>query len=189
MKTFRLVVLFVLALVLFLPAVGVEAADGTGREVADTAEGWFYAAAWIIGIVLLVIGGILAVSISTKYHARFAAMLPKIDADPNILAFGRSIPGRALNDVLGRLLPQVDETTDPFIQRVQALTAFKKAQEWGLIDGKTFSELASKALSDAIRLTNGVPDVSFSLLGYDSTQTPLTGNFQGSVGVHGEPGG
>ncbi len=171
MKTFRLILLFVLALAVFVPAIPVQAADGTGQEVATQAESWFNAVLWVIGIILLVVGGIIAVSLSIKYHARVAAMLPKVDANAAVLAFGRSIPGRALNDAFGRLLPQVDDPTDPFMQRVQMLTAFKRAQEWGLIDGPTFSKLASSAVADAIKLTNGVPDVEFNLLNYDSTQT------------------
>lgn len=44
MKFHKLVILLVVAVVLmFAPLVRVEAADGTGQEVANSAEGWLNA--------------------------------------------------------------------------------------------------------------------------------------------------
>jgi hypothetical protein len=171
---------FLLALVvMFGPAVRVEAADGAGDEVANVMAGWLEAVAYIGGIILFIAGLVFVLSVLRKYHDRLAALLPRIDVNPAVLAFGNSVPGKAINDALGRLLPQVDEPTDPFIQRTQTLPVLKQLYEWGWIDGKTFSELASRAVRDGVKLTNGVPDVEFSLLDFDST-------LSGSARAHAE---
>lgn len=169
MKMFRLMILLVLALVLFMPAIQVEAADGTGQEVADTAEGWLNAVLMIGGIILALAGVILVLLVGNNLLTRLSITLPKVDANPAVLAFGRSVPGKALNDLLSRVQSQVDEPTDPFIQRIEAMKWFKKAHELGLITGEQFSQFVSGALSDGVKLTNGVPDVQFTLLDFDST--------------------
>ncbi len=172
MKLGRLMLLFVLALVLmFGPAVSEALAqDGTGQEVADTAEGWLNAVLVIGGIVLAVAGVILLLLVGNNLLTRLSITLPQIDANPAILAFGKSVPGRAINDFLGRTYEQVNEPTDPFIQRIEAMRWFKKAHELGLITGEQFSQLVSSAVANGIKLTNGVPDVEFNLLEYDSTE-------------------
>lgn len=168
----RLVLLFVLALVVFMPAVDVAfAADGSGQEVASTASGWLTAVLYIGGIVLAIAGLIFALAVGRKYYERLATLLPKVDANPLVVGFGQSIPGRAVNDALGRLLSKVDSADDPFLVQAQQLPVFKYLFDMGIIDGKTLADLASRALTDGIKLTNGVPDVEFSLLNYDSTQS------------------
>ncbi len=171
MKFSKVVVLLVVALLFaVLPVVNVAAAsDGAGQEVANQAEGWLNAVVMIGGIILTIAGVILVLLIGNNILQRTSITLPKVDANPAVLAFGQSVPGRALNDLLGRLQSQVDEPTDPFIQRVEAMKWFKKAHELGLISGEQFSQIVSSALADGIKLTNGVPDVKFDLLGFDSS--------------------
>lgn len=170
MRTLHLVFLFVLALVLFVPAVGVEAADGTGQEVANQAEGWLNAVLLIGAIILVVAGVVLALAIGRKYYARLAVLLPQVDANRAVVAFGQSIPGRAANDALARLLPMVDDHSDPLIQRLEATKLLRWLHKQGLLDGADLSKFSAALVSDGIKLTNGVPDVEFNLLNYDSTQ-------------------
>lgn len=171
MKMFRLMILLVLALVvMFGPAIRVEAADGTGQEVADTAQGWLEAVLLIGGIILVVAGLVFLLAVGRKYYARLAVLLPQVDANRAVISFGQSIPGKAANDALSRFLPQVDDPSDPLIQRLEATKLLRWLHKQGLLDGADLSKFSAALVSDGIKLTNGVPDVEFNLLAYDSTQ-------------------
>ncbi len=166
----RLLFLLVLALFVFSPVVQVEAADGTGQEVADTAQGWLEAVLLIGGIILVVAGLVFLLAVGRKYYARLAVLLPQVDNNRAVVAFGQSIPGRAANDALSRFLPQVDDPSDPLIQRLEATKLLRWLHKQGLLDGADLSKFSAALVSDGIKLTNGVPDVEFNLLNYDSTQ-------------------
>jgi hypothetical protein len=166
----RWLFLLVLALFVFAPVVHVEAADGTGQEVADTAQGWLEAVLLIGGIILVVAGLVFLLAVGRKYYARLAVLLPQVDRNRAVVAFGQSIPGKAANDALSRFLPQVDDPSDPLIQRLEATKLLRWLHKQGLLDGADLSKFSAALVADGIKLTNGVPDVEFNLLNYDSTQ-------------------
>ena len=171
MRILRLMFLLVLALFVFAPVMEVHAADGTGQEVADTAQGWLEAVLLIGGMILVVAGLVFLLAVGRKYYARLAVLLPQVDRNRAVVAFGQSIPGRAANDALSRFLPQVDDPSDPLIQRLEATKLLRWLHKQGLLDGADLSKFSAALVADGIKLTNGVPDVEFNLLAYDSTQT------------------
>ena len=171
MRILRLMFLLVLALFVFAPVIEVHAADGTGQEVADTAQGWLEAVLLIGGMILVVAGLVFLLAVGRKYYARLAVLLPQVDRNRAVVAFGQSIPGRAANDALSRFLPQVDDPSDPLIQRLEATKLLRWLHKQGLLDGADLSKFSAALVADGIKLTNGVPDVEFNLLAYDSTQT------------------
>jgi hypothetical protein len=104
-------------------------------------------------------------------YQRYAPQLKQVDANKTVRDFGNSVPGKALNDVLTRFLPQIDDPEDPLIRAALSLPVIRDLHRRGLIDGTQLSDLTGRLIADAIRLTNGAEDVAFNLLGYDSTQT------------------
>jgi hypothetical protein len=166
-KLGNLVFLLVLAAVLFIgPVVRVEAADG--EQVANELSGWVVAvgyAAALLGIALLVA---IAVAVFPDIKAWLKSRLIQVDKNP----FWNTVPGRAINDALRQALPYVDESSDPIIQRLEATKALNQLRKWGIISGEDFSKYSAALVADGIKLTNGVPDVEFNLLNFDSTLGP-----------------
>lgn len=118
----------------------------------------------VIGILFLVgllyfLMRLMGISLQRAEQA-----LRQMDANPAVLAVGQSLPGRTINEGLRGLVPRVDEASDPFIQQILHLPILRQMHQAGLINGEELSRLAAGTLQNAILLTNGIPDVSFSLL-------------------------
>lgn len=163
----RLVFLFVLALVLFAPVFPVQAADGTGQAVANELAGWVVVvgyAALILLLLALVGVGLLSLTEGRKW---LKGRLLQLDRS----SVWNTVGGRFINDSLRQFQPLVDEPTDPLIQRLEATKYLRWLHKNGVIKGEDFSRILGALVADGVKLTNGVPDVEFSLLNYDSTQT------------------
>lgn len=163
----RLVFLFVLALVLFVPAIPVQAADGTGQEVASELSGWVVAVGYAALILLLLAGVTVGLLSLSEFRRWLKRRLLKLDSSP----IWNTIGGRFINDSLRQFQPLVDEPTDPLIQRLEATKYLRWLHKNGVIKGEDFSRILGALVADGVKLTNGVPDVEFNLLNYDSTQT------------------
>lgn len=171
----RLVFLLVLAVVMmFGPVVQVEAADG--EAVANDLSGWLAAVGY--GALILGVIAVTIVGLSSLQGIREWAKVQLLKADRSraLQAVGNSVPGKAINAGLKELLLQVDEPNDPLIKRLEATKVLRQLHQWGVIEGDDFSRIAAALLADGIRLTNGVPDVEFDLLNYDSTTFGADGN-------------
>lgn len=170
----RLVFLFVLALIVFVPALPAVAADGTGQEVASELADWVVVVGYgalILLLLALVVMGLLSL---TEFRQWLKRRLIKLDSSP----VWNTVGGRFINDSLRQFQPLVDESTDPLIQRLEATKYLRWLHKNGVIKGEDFSRILGALVADGVKLTNGVPDVEFNLLNYDSTQGgPLTGNF------------
>jgi hypothetical protein len=165
MRNFRgLVFLLVLAAVLFVgPVIRVEAADG--EQVANELSGWVVAVAYVAALLGIGLLAAVGVSVFPEIKQRLKQALVKADSD----AFWNTVPGRTINDTLKQALPYVDEPTDPLIQRIEATKLLNQLRKWGIISGEDFSKYSAALVADGIKLTNGVPDVEFTLLNFDST--------------------
>lgn len=161
----RLVVLLVLAVVLiFGPVVRVEAADG--EQVAGEISGWVEAVGYgaaLLGILLITV---IAIGSFQEIREWVKARLIKADKS-NVW---NTVGGRAINDALRQIQPQLDDASDPLIARLEATKFLNQLRAWGIIKGDDFSRLTAALIADGIKLTNGVPDVEFALLSFDSTQ-------------------
>lgn len=125
---------------------------------------WFDAVAWGAFLISLVFVAVWGMAVLVKVHEGLSKRLAVLDRSPAMLTFGKSWPGRTIHNALAELLPQVDEASDPFIRRAMTLPLLKQLHEWDLLTPEQFSDLASRALADGIRLTNGVPDVEFKII-------------------------
>lgn len=90
--------------------------------------------------------------------------LKLVNVDQALVPFGKSPAGVAVNQYLHGLLSKVDDVSDPFIGTVTGLPYFRKLQEMGIITPEQFTALVAGTIKKAILLTDGVPNVEFTVL-------------------------
>lgn len=78
--------------------------------------------------------------------------------DQQLVPLGQTFVGRAINQGLVEFRSRVDEVDDPLIQAGMRLKPLRELQKAGLISPEQFVEFASKALNEAIKLTDGIPN-------------------------------
>ena len=93
-------------------------------------------------------------------------LLRGIDNSAAALAFGQTPAGHYVNQKLSGL----NISADPYLKAVESLPYLKWLQQMGVISPEQFSEFSANILAAGIKLTNGVPDVEFSVLPTDGGQ-------------------
>lgn len=124
----------------------------------------------IVQTVLLIAAGVLGISLTLALSLIAFALADKakgwaskVDANPAVLAFGNSPLGQAANQYFNQLLSRVDEPSDPIIQAIHNMQALRTLKSAGLVSPELFSHLLAQAVQTGIKLTDGIPDVEFTV--------------------------